>query len=270
MSRHTFLTRSSILFAGVLAASAVACSDADPSDPPSSDVASTDDPLRAGGGSCRWGDGLYCGGDGIAGDRGTLYRCRGGALSVVETCARGCTHAPPGVDDACTSTETNVRIALAYGRSLVGTRYGWWFSGPIPKGAPMWAAAGPAPAPATVLAQSANCSGLMNLLLRSVGKSAPGAGGTGAYGSVYANVAHRFDHTRTSYPAGTLIGRYYRDVYDQGHVAVVLPNGHVLQSYANAFGGTDPGVNARWTVAESDAGYFYEYYVLPRDWLGAD
>lgn len=58
--------------------------------------------------------------------------------------------------------------------------------------------------------------------------------------------------------------------YDQGHVAVVLANGHVLQSYADAFGGAYPGVNDDWTVAESDAGYFYEYYVLPEDWLGAD
>lgn len=166
----------------------------------------------------------------------------------------------------------NVRRALDYGRSVIGTDYGWWYSGPLPAAAPMWTAAGPAPSPSFVRSQSTNCAGLTNLRLRSVGRPIPsdpsaGRGGTGAYGRYYARVAQRFDANR-SYPAGTLIGRYYRDTYDQGHVAVVLENGHVLQSFANCRGCAAPGVNATYAVAESHAGYFYEYAVLPKDWLG--
>jgi hypothetical protein len=71
-----------------------------------------------------------------------------------------------------------------------------------------------------------------------------------------------------TYPAGTLIGRYYRNTYDQGHVAVVLANGRVLQSFANARGGRWPGVNSTYTVAQSHDGGYYEYAVRPKDWLG--
>jgi len=230
------------------------------------DVGQSDDAIFSGPGVCIYGNGLYCGQNGVPGYEDHLYRCEGGTAHRVDVCDHGCASEGPGVNDHC--RQNDVERALDYGRRVVGTRYGWWFGGPIPAGAPMYAGNGPAPAPAFVRSHSVNCAGLMNLLLRSVGKNPPGAGGTGSYGEVYARVAHKFDHSRASYPAGTLIGRYYRNVQDQGHVAVVLPNGHVLQSYANAYGGSQPGANARWTLAESDAGGFYEYYVLPEDWLG--
>jgi hypothetical protein len=110
-------------------------------------------------------------------------------------------------------------------------------------------------------------------MLRAAGRPLPsdpaaGTGGTGAYGRYYAKVAKPFDPSAT-YPAGTLLGRHYRDTVDQGHVAVVLADGKVLQSFANVYGGTSPGVNARYTVAESHDGGYYEYVVLPEDWLGA-
>jgi len=168
----------------------------------------------------------------------------------------------------------NVAAALAYGRSVVGAPYGWWYSGPLPAGAPMWTARGPAPPAATVRAASANCAGLTNLMLRAIGKRLPsspvaGTGGTGAYGAFYASVARPFDPARR-YPAGTLIGRRYRDNVDQGHVAVVLDDGRVLQSFADVYGGTVPGVNARFTVEASNGAGFYEYAVLPQDWLAPD
>lgn len=165
-----------------------------------------------------------------------------------------------------------VATAIAYGESVIGTPYGWWYGGALPTGAPMWTASGPAPKTSTVKATSTNCAGLTNLMLRAVGKPLPsdpvaGTGGTGAYGKYYAGVAKKFD-ANAKYPAGTLIGRYYRDTVDQGHVAVVLADGKVLQSFANAYGASSPGVNATYTVAQSHAGYFYEYAILPQDWLG--
>lgn len=46
-------------------------------------------------------DGYYCGGDGLAGDAGTLYVCRGGQVASSEVCAAGCKWNPPGTPDAC-------------------------------------------------------------------------------------------------------------------------------------------------------------------------
>src|SRR5262249_31898618 len=54
-----------------------------------------------GGGSCPFGDGLYCGGNGVAGDPSTLFLCSGGNLSTVRICPDGCVPEAPGVDDHC-------------------------------------------------------------------------------------------------------------------------------------------------------------------------
>ena len=178
----------------------------------------------------------------------------------------------PLVPDAGAKTlATNVAAAIAYGESLVGTKFAPWTGGPLQEGAPMWTANAIVPAPALVKSESANAAGLVNLMLRAIGKTLPsdpvaGTGGTGAYARYYANVAKPFD-VNLPWPEGTLIGRDYRDVGDQGHLAVVLRNGKVLQSFASAAGATTPGVNTAYTVIQSHAGHYYEYAVLPEDWL---
>jgi cell wall-associated NlpC family hydrolase len=189
------------------------------------------------------------------------------ALAVAASA--GCSAEPPAEETTSTSssvtTATNVSRALAYGKSLIGTPYGWWYSGGIPEGEPMWAASGAPPSADDVY--STNCAGLTNLMLRYVGKEVPGYGGTGSYGDYYWDVSEYFDPYK-DYPPGTLLGRYYRDTYDQGHVAVVIEGGYVLQSYANCYGCSYPGVNDWSTVAASHDGYYYEYAVLPENWLG--
>jgi cell wall-associated NlpC family hydrolase len=187
--------------------------------------------------------------------------------------AVGCAAPPAPPTEPARTTAENVRAALDYGRSLIGTPYGWWTGGPLAKRAPQWTLVGPPPDAATVRAASANCAGLTNLMLRAVGKPLPaaagaGTGGTKAYQIYYAAVAEPFDVTQT-YPAGTLIGRRYRSMRDQGHVAVVLGNGRVLQSFATKRGDTAPGVNDTYTVQESHGAGYYEYAVLPQYWLGA-
>eukprot|EP01012_Entosiphon_sulcatum_P008882 TRINITY_DN1488_c0_g1_i1.p1 TRINITY_DN1488_c0_g1~~TRINITY_DN1488_c0_g1_i1.p1 ORF type:complete len:205 (-),score=3.92 TRINITY_DN1488_c0_g1_i1:51-629(-) len=162
------------------------------------------------------------------------------------------------------ATET----AIAYGLQLIGAPYGWWTGGPIPTGPPAWAQSGVPPTPAYVKARSTFCAGVTNLMLRSVGKKIPGAGGTGAYGSVYASVAEKYNSTKV-YPRGTLLGRYYKSVSDQGHVAVLLQSslqGLILQSTASKYLGTTPGVTNK-TKVSSRATYF-QYAVLPQKWLG--
>lgn len=46
-------------------------------------------------------DGSYCGGDGITGDKNTLFVCMGGAVASMTPCSAGCMYNPPGTPDAC-------------------------------------------------------------------------------------------------------------------------------------------------------------------------
>ncbi len=159
-----------------------------------------------------------------------------------------------------------VAKAIAYGESVIGAPYVWWKGGPLPKQAPMWTADGPPPEAAVVRKEGTNCAGLTNLMLRAIGKKVPsvegfGQGGTGTYAKYYEAVAQKFDIDQ-KYPSGTLVGRRYRGVNNQGHVAVVLANGHVLQSIP------DEGVNKTYTLKQSHGKGYYEYAVLPEDWLG--
>ena len=53
------------------------------------------------GGSCPYGNGLYCGGNAVGGNPLKLYQCNSGDLTTVETCALGCERMPIGVSDQC-------------------------------------------------------------------------------------------------------------------------------------------------------------------------
>jgi hypothetical protein len=50
---------------------------------------------------CALGDGYYCGGNGVKGDKATLFLCKAGVPTVVEKCAYGCAPMPPGIEDRC-------------------------------------------------------------------------------------------------------------------------------------------------------------------------
>jgi hypothetical protein len=52
-------------------------------------------------GPCPYGDGLYCGGNGVDGDPNTLFQCVAGVRAVVEMCPSGCQAMPAGVNDEC-------------------------------------------------------------------------------------------------------------------------------------------------------------------------
>jgi hypothetical protein len=175
-------------------------------------------------------------------------------------------------------TADRVDAALAYAEQLIGTPYGWWTGGASPLRAPAWSEQGPPPLVAEVREATCFCAGVTNLMRREVGLEVPcwpgqGCGGTGAYGEFFSRVLYPFNISE-AYPRGTLLGRYYRDVSDQGHVAVLAsPNdpegsGVVLQSFANEHLGSAPVVNDDYRLQSSHAGYYYEYAVLPQDWLG--
>lgn len=170
-----------------------------------------------------------------------------------------------------------VKEAIDYGLSIVGAPYVWWMDGPVPDRSPAWAENAPPPPPEEVVNEGCFCAGVANLLLRVVGRELPTLGnelydgGCLAYGDYYYNVAEPFDINQ-DYPLGTLIGRYFtweRSANgDQGHVAVVLEDGYLLQSYDA--GGGYPGVNTDAHIVDSHAGYFYEYAVRPENWLGEE
>ncbi|HEY7957863.1 MAG TPA: GH25 family lysozyme [Polyangia bacterium] len=46
-------------------------------------------------------DGSYCGGDGITGDKNTLFVCKNSAVASMTPCSAGCVYNPPGTPDAC-------------------------------------------------------------------------------------------------------------------------------------------------------------------------
>ncbi|MHB1843272.1 MAG: GH25 family lysozyme [Deltaproteobacteria bacterium] len=50
---------------------------------------------------CPAGDGLYCGGHEVAGEKGDLYECRNGQLTLVQSCASGCDPQGGGSHDQC-------------------------------------------------------------------------------------------------------------------------------------------------------------------------
>ena len=71
--------------------------------------------------------------------------------------------------------------------------------------------------------------------------------------------------------SGVLVGRSYRcdSLAGQGHVAILLPDGKVLQSFQFGADG-EPGLNAEYTIEESHAGGYYEIMVHPKDWIDHD
>ena len=123
-------------------------------------------------------------------------------------------------------------------------------------------------------------------MLRSVGKKLPYSkktqtmGGTESYFEFYKDKSYEFSINNT-YPMGTLLMRNYRDINDQGHVAVLLEtkgkDSLVLQSHVEGeyLKSTSPGVNAMYTLEDSHKsftdengnGSYYERVVLPENWL---
>ena len=180
-----------------------------------------------------------------------------------------------------TKLEQNIAEAREYLNKILGTRYEWWTSGVVPARGPAWARDGVPPPPAEVRQEGCFCAGVPTLARRAVGLPVPTLGNENYDGGIvayfgsadgapaiyarkgYFNVhgrERRFDLEGARRP-WTLIGRKFRDVKDQGHVAIVLPNGNVLQSYPPA------GVNDDVSLERSHAGDYYEVMVFAEDWL---
>lgn len=184
-----------------------------------------------------------------------------------------------------TRLERNIETAEAYLDKIIGTPYSWWTGGTVPDGAPAWARNGEPPQPANVKGTSCFCAGVTNLARRAVGLEIPTLGNQNFDGGIVAYFGateaapasfprqgyferhgklRRFDLEEARRP-WTLIGRKYRNVRDQGHVAIVMRGGKVLQSYDA--GGGRPGINNNATLEQSHDGGYYEVMVRAEDWL---
>lgn len=172
---------------------------------------------------------------------------------------------------------TNFYKALTYLQPAVGhARYIWWTSGAVPEGPPAYAANKPAPDIETVEKGGIFCAGVPNLMLRRVGKRVATYGnhnfdgGTLAYQEYFRGFSEPFDldralHVAANERSGVLIGRPFRSSLDQGHVAVVLPSGYLLQSYDEANG--NPGLNWNIPTAVSVRYWTPTYMVRPENWI---
>jgi len=172
-------------------------------------------------------------------------------------------------DETKKNLDGNIKNIIKYCSSLTGKPYVWWRGGIFTNKniGPLWSCDDAPPDKKDI--DTINCSGLINLGLRSIGLPLPVAkdgskGGTLAYQEYYEAVSEKFDNKKV-YPVGTLIGRRYnKKNNDQGHLAIIIENNHVLQS-------NDPdGVNTTYTLPESNEwhdGDYYTYIVMPQNWL---
>ena len=73
---------------------------------------------------CAFGNGLYCGGNGVPGATNQLYRCTAGVPALERTCANDCARAPDGTNDKCSCANGNGLYCAGNGvNGTAGTLY---------------------------------------------------------------------------------------------------------------------------------------------------
>jgi GH25 family lysozyme M1 (1,4-beta-N-acetylmuramidase) len=171
-------------------------------------------------------------------------------------------------------------------------KYWVWSSGPVPDGEGAYAVDNPLPPVDQLKGRRIFCAGVPNLFRRAAGKRIPTRGNrnfdggiaayfyTSAFGGlgpgffsgvdVPFNLATAKKWARET-GSGVLIGRCYRGntLAGQGHVAILLPDGKVLQSFQFGADG-EPGLNTDHTIEESHAGGYYEIMAHPKAWINHD
>jgi hypothetical protein len=175
------------------------------------------------------------------------------------------------------------RLGMEYiKRGIVNNREYWvWASGNVPSGEGMYAINQPLPPPAAI--GRINCAGVTNLFFRACGKRIPTKGDPrydggvaayagGRYGPGYfagytepMNVARAKKIARDTQSGVLLLRPYWNSTLSgQGHVAILLPSGYVLQSFPDMHG---PDCNWNYTIEESHDNYYYKEFVAPWNFL---
>lgn len=176
---------------------------------------------------------------------------------------------------------TNFRKGLDYILPIIGLRDYWvWSDGIVPDGEGMYAVNEPLPPVEQI--GNINCAGVTNLFFRAMRKRIPTRGnllydgGVAAYAGgffgpgYFEGYAEPFDLEKAKGWArdtrcGVLLLRPYLNatLSGQGHVAILLPSGYVLQSFPNMHG---PDLNWDYTIEQSNAGDYYKEMVHPEHW----
>lgn len=176
---------------------------------------------------------------------------------------------------------TNFRKGLDYIRPIIGRRDYWvWSDGDVPSGEGMYAVNEELPPVDQI--SGINCAGATNLFFRAMRKRIPTRGNPlfdggvaayagGAFGPGYfEGYSEPFDLEKAKRWAretrcGVLLLRPYWNatLSGQGHVAILLPSGYVLQSYPHING---PDLNWDYTIEQSNAGGYYQAMVHPEKW----
>lgn len=119
---------------------------------------------------------------------------------------------------------------------LISIPYEWWNpeESMISDDGPFWSFNKGCPEIETI--KSANCAGFMNLLRRFNDLEIPGvkdnnfyAGGTYVWSHYLDTFKNKFKK-EINYTSGTLLLRDYRNINDQGHLAVIFDNNNILHS----------------------------------------
>jgi predicted chitinase len=212
------------------------------------------------------------------------------AKAVLGVGTEGDTNGSGGTNGSATTTEagpltakegTNFRKGLDYIRPIVGHREYWvWSGGSVPAGEGMYAANEKLPPVAQI--GRINCAGVTNLFFRAMGKRIPTRGnpnfdgGVAAYAGGYYGPGYFEDYSEPfdlqkakswarETRCGVLLLRPYwnASLSGQGHVAILLPSGYVLQSFVNING---PDLNWDFTIEQSNEGGYYKAMVHPENW----
>lgn len=171
-----------------------------------------------------------------------------------------------------------IQKAIDYGITLVDTPYDYWNNTNTKINAPMFAINGPVVHKSKIV--SVNSAGLINLILRFLGKKLPKdsngiIGGVKSYYEYYTNYSEDFS-IETTYPIGTLLIRNFKDNNDQGHLAIIIEekgkHSKILQSFVSGknLKSISEGVSISCTIIDihnlNQEGYFKKA-VLPQNWL---
>jgi hypothetical protein len=171
-------------------------------------------------------------------------------------------------------------------------KYWVWVSGGVPDGEGAYAVNKELPPVGALKGKRIFCAGVPNLYRRAARKVVPTRGHplfdggiaayffTSAFGGLGPGFFSGVDvpfHMATAKKwaketgSGVLLGRTYRNnsLLGQGHVAILLPDGKVLQSFQFGPDG-EPGLNIDETIEESHDGGTYEVMVHPSNWINHD
>lgn len=182
--------------------------------------------------------------------------------------------------------DNQVLELLKFAKKLIGIKYTWWTDNE--KNEDDFFYVNSIPTRKTLEQKGINCSSFINVLRQSTGKKIPESNSPYRGGTYFwyrylksKNVLEPFDYTK-DYPLGTLFLRKYKNISDQGHVAVYykkykkdptkLLYGEIIHAYADDTHPTGGQVGttifgfSHFYEGGGKEGY-YEYAILPKNWL---